>query len=83
MQWATGPGSFVVVGLIESGAFDGADALKKTLKKNKKLLEKAATEATPEQQKQTKEAEGQKGGKKGKKEKPIGNVGSKILLEAI
>lgn len=88
VEWATGPGSFAIVGLVESSEFDDKEELKKTLKKNKKLLEKAATEATPEQ-KQAKEAEEQEpkeGGKKGKKDKrerPVGNMGSKILLEAI
>lgn len=87
VDWATGPGSFVIVSLVESEDFEDAGELKKVLKKNKKLLEKAATEATPEQ-KQVKETEDQesKGGKKGKKEKkekPVGNMGSKILLEAI
>ncbi|CAH0050010.1 unnamed protein product [Clonostachys solani] len=86
VDWATGPGSFVVVGLVESSDFKDTDALKKVLKKNKKLLEKASTEATAEQ-KASKEADEkeQKGNKKGKKrtEKPVGNMGSKILLGAL
>ncbi|KAK7226681.1 hypothetical protein V2G26_014684 [Clonostachys chloroleuca] len=86
VDWATGPGSFVVVGLVESSDFKDKDALKKVLKKNKKLLEKASTEATAEQ-KASKEADEkeQKGNKKGKKrtEKPVGNMGCKILLEAL
>lgn len=87
VAWATGPGSFVVVSLVESGDFENVDGLKKTLKKNKKLLEKASTEITPEQ-KLAREAEEQeqkegKKGKKEKKEKPVGNAGSKILLEAV
>ena len=87
VDWATGPGSFVVVGLAEASDFGQVDELKKTLKKNKKLLEKAATEATAEQKaaKAAEEQEQEKGGKKGKKKggKPVGNVGSKILLEAL
>lgn len=77
LDWATGPGSFVVVGLAESDGFSNVDKLKKTLKKNKKLLEKAANEAA--------EAQPNKDAKKGKKraEKPTGNVGSKILLESL
>lgn len=70
VEWATGPGSFVVVALVESGGFSEVEELKKTLKKNKKLLEKAVA------------AKEEEGGKKGKKE-PVGNVGSKILLEAL
>lgn len=88
VEWATGPGSFVVVGLAEAGDFSDKEALKKTLKKNKKLLEKAATEPTAEQlaAKAAAEEQEQKGGKKAKKnkgEKPVGNMGSKILLEAL
>ncbi|KJZ72627.1 hypothetical protein HIM_07986 [Hirsutella minnesotensis 3608] len=89
MDWATGPSSFVVVALMEASDFEETDALKKTLKKNKKLLEKAATEMTAEQ-KAAKEAReekqaAEKGDKKrkGKAEAPVGNVGSKLLLEKL
>lgn len=83
VEWATGPGSFVVVGLAEASDFDGSSEMKKTLKKSKKLLEKASTEPTAEQKaaKEAADQEGKKGKKKG--EKPVGNVGSKILLEAL
>ncbi|KAM0196730.1 hypothetical protein ACHAPI_005611 [Fusarium lateritium] len=84
VDWATSPSSFVVVGLLEAGDFGEVDALKKVLKKNKKTLEKAATEETSEQ-KAAREAHeaAPKGGKKGKKkgDKPVGNAGSKLLLE--
>ncbi|CAM1507097.1 Fc.00g067380.m01.CDS01 [Cosmosporella sp. VM-42] len=86
VDWATGPSSFVVVGLLEASDFNEAAELKKTLKKNKKALEKAATEETPEQ-KAAKEAQESttKAPKKGKKkgDKPIGNMGSKLLLEKL
>lgn len=86
LDWATGPSSFVVVGLLEAGDFSEASALKKTLKKNKKALEKAATEETPEQKaaRETQEAT-TKGAKKGKKknDRPVGNTGSKLLLEKL
>lgn len=86
IDWATGPSSFVVVGLLESSDFSETSALKKTLKKNKKALEKAATEETAEQ-KASREAQesAAKGAKKGKKkgEKPVGNAGSKLLLEKL
>jgi pumilio family protein 6 len=78
MEWATGPGSFVVVALVESGDFSKGEELKKTLKKNKGLLEKAA--ASEEQNGGEKR---QKSGKKGKPKAPVGNVGSKILLGAL
>ncbi|KAF4344447.1 PUF6 member of the PUF family [Fusarium beomiforme] len=86
MDWATGPSSFVVVGLLEAGDFSEVVALKKMLKKNKKSLEKAAAEETAEQ-KAAREAQeaAPKGVKKGKKkgDKPIGNAGSKLLLEKL
>ncbi|KAF5674025.1 PUF6 family-member protein [Fusarium heterosporum] len=86
VDWATGSSSFVVVGLLEAGDFTEADALKKTLKKNKKILEKAATQETAEQ-KAAREAHeaAPKNNKKGKKkgDRPVGNAGSKLLLEKL
>ncbi|KAK5628135.1 hypothetical protein RRF57_003850 [Xylaria bambusicola] len=92
MSWATGPSSFVVLNLLEADDFSNGNELKKTLKKNKKQLEKAATEETP-QQKAAREAattdgEADKAPNKGKKsgvkrEKPVGNMGSKLLLEKL
>ncbi|TFA98125.1 Pumilio-like protein [Trichoderma ghanense] len=84
MDWATGPSSFVVVALLESEEFTSAEELKKTLKKNKKQLEKAATEPTAEQKAAKEAGEGEETGKKGKKtEAPVGNKGSKLLLEKL
>ncbi|KAG6239212.1 hypothetical protein E4U25_001030 [Claviceps purpurea] len=88
MDWATGPSSFVVVGLTESNDFSNAEQVKKILKKNKKVLEKAATEMTPEQEAAKaaqEEKKADKGAKKGKKkfEAPVGNAGSKLLLEKL
>ncbi|KAI0140130.1 ARM repeat-containing protein [Hypoxylon sp. NC0597] len=93
MAWATGPSSFVVVSLLEAEDFSHKDELKGTLKKNKKALEKAATEETPEQKatREAIEADGEekkatkkKGKKSGpKKEAPVGNMGSKLLLEKL
>ncbi|KAI1137021.1 ARM repeat-containing protein [Hypoxylon sp. FL0543] len=93
MAWATGPSSFVVVSLLEADDFSHKDELKGILKKNKKALEKAATEETPEQKasREATEADGEekkatkkKGKKAGpKKEAPVGNTGSKLLLEKL
>ncbi|OAQ81723.1 protein PUF6 [Purpureocillium lilacinum] len=91
VDWATGPSSFVVVAMVEAADFGESGELKKTLKKNKKALEKAATEMTPEQvaakeAKAEKTDKADKGGKKGNKKKteaPVGNAGSKILLEKL
>lgn len=94
MDWATGTSSFVVVALTEVEDFDDVDELKTKLKKNKKLLEKATKEETA-QQKAAREMEAKekeegaekpvKVIKKGKKavERPVGNMGSKILLEKL
>jgi pumilio family protein 6 len=92
MSWATGPSSFVVLNLLEADDFSHGEELRKTLKKNKKQLQKAATEETPEQKaaREAIEAKGEdeKPAKKGKKagskkEKPVGNMGSKLLLEKL
>ncbi|KAH6898855.1 armadillo-type protein [Thelonectria olida] len=85
LEWATGPSSWVVVGLLEASDFGEASALKKILKKNKKALEKAATEETAEQKAAREAQEAAPKGKKGKKkgDKPVGNMGSKLLLEKL
>lgn len=75
VDWATGPSSFVVVAMVEAGDFGEANALKKTLRKNRKLLERAAAKATAEQKVQ--------GGRKGKKADAVGNTGSRLLLEKL
>ncbi|KAI0443114.1 armadillo-type protein [Xylaria telfairii] len=91
VSWATGPSSFVVLNLLEADDFSHSGELRKTLKKHKKQLEKAATEETPGQ-KAAREAakangEAEKAAKKGKKarpkETPVGNMGSKLLLEKL
>ncbi|KAI1180509.1 armadillo-type protein, partial [Nemania sp. FL0916] len=92
ISWATGPSSFVVLNLLEADDFSHGEELRKSLKKHKKQLEKAATEETAEQ-KAAREAvksngEVESSAKKGKragakKEKPIGNMGSKLLLEKL
>ncbi|KAM0250185.1 hypothetical protein ACHAQJ_008728 [Trichoderma viride] len=84
MDWATGPSSFVVVALLESEDFTNVEELKKTLKKNQKLLQKAAVEPTAEQKAAKEASESDEAGKKGKKtEAPVGNKGSKLLLEKL
>lgn len=67
MTWATGSNTFVVVALVESDEFDKKDELIKTLKKNKKALEKAAADS----------------GADGKKKAGPTSSGAKLLLEKI
>ncbi|KAI2621089.1 ARM repeat-containing protein [Hypoxylon sp. NC1633] len=90
MAWAMGPSSFVAVGLLEADDFSHKSELRKTLKENLELLEKAATEETLEQKnaRETMESSEQdkkstkKGKKSGtKKEAAVGNMGSRLLLE--
>jgi pumilio family protein 6 len=85
VTWATGPGSFVVVALVEASDFTEQKALVKKLKEKKKTLQKAASEETAEQKAARESQEQSTAGKKGKKkgEKPVGNAGSKILLEKL
>lgn len=99
VAWATGPSSFTVLGLLEAEDFSSAKELRKTLSKNKKALEKAASEETPIQRAMREEIEkseskegdtGAKGEKarKGKKSRPkkdvvVGNAGSRLLLEKL
>ncbi|KAF4831823.1 Pumilio-like proteiny domain family member 6 [Colletotrichum siamense] len=91
LDWATGPSSFVVLNMLEAEDFSHASELKKMLKAHKKDLQKAATEESAEQKadreaRAQKEAEkSEKGAKKGKKggDKPVGNLGSKLLLEKL
>ncbi|KAL2756173.1 hypothetical protein ACRALDRAFT_1081860 [Sodiomyces alcalophilus JCM 7366] len=94
VAWATGPSSLVVLALLESPDFSHGKELKATLKKNAESLQTAATTATAEQ-KARQEAEAQepsdkaaKKGKKGKKgaaksDRPVGNTGSRLLLEKL
>ncbi|KAH8676334.1 armadillo-type protein [Xylariales sp. PMI_506] len=92
ISWATGPSSFVVVGLLEADDFTHKDELKKTLKKEKKALEVAATTETAEQKAHRESAEtnggaveksSKKGKKSGNKERSVGNAGARLLLEKL
>ncbi|KAF2120447.1 armadillo-type protein [Lophiotrema nucula] len=73
MTWATGQGSFVVLGLVESEDFDRKSEALKALKKGKKQLEAAAGPAPDKDAK-----------KKGEKsDSPRGNAGARLLLEKL
>lgn len=72
VEWATGPGSFVIVGLVESEDFSKKDEVLKALKKQKKALEAAGGSAPDKSKKK-----GEKGGK------PAGNAGTRILLQKL
>ena len=69
VSWATGSNTFVIVALTESDDFEKKDELLKTLKENKKALEKVSAEA--------------ESGKDGKKKTGPAGSGAKLLLEKI
>lgn len=90
VAWATGPSSFTVLGLLEAEDFSDAKAVRKTLSKDRKALEKAANEETSEQKAKREEMEkvGSKEGSKGKKSQAkknvaVGNLGAKLILEKL
>lgn len=97
VDWATGPSSFVILSLLESDAFSGAEEVLITLRKHEKKLVKASTEETADQKssregatdiKDEKDAKDVKGkrAKKAKfvkKEPTVGNRGSTLLLEML
>ena len=83
MSWATGPNSFVVVGLLEAPGFSEVAELKKKLNENKSDLVKAAGQTDA----------GSDGGKRGKTKarnhptgkdtRGNGNAGATILLRKL
>ncbi|KAF8858085.1 ARM repeat-containing protein [Acephala macrosclerotiorum] len=85
IEWATGSSSFVVLALVESDNFSKKDEVLKTLKAEKKKLQKAASEETAEQKVKREEDEKifKDTGKKPKFVREIGNKGSKLLLEKL
>lgn len=92
IEWATGSSSFVVLALLESSSFSQKKEVLQILKDNKKKLQKAAKEETPDQKakretaeakKDTKDVKGQGKTSKPVKEREVGNKGSALLLEKL
>jgi pumilio homology domain family member 6 len=84
VEWATGPSSFTVVGLLEAPDFSSQAGLLKTLKSNKKALNKAATEAAVvEKEEEVEVVKSKKSKAKKAQPKPVGNQGAKLLLEKL
>jgi pumilio family protein 6 len=75
VQWATGPGSFVIVGLVESEEFSKKKEVLSALKKQRKALQAAAGPAPDASKKKEKKGE--------KAQKPVGNAGARILLQKV
>ncbi|KAK4197499.1 armadillo-type protein [Triangularia verruculosa] len=80
VQWAVGPSSFTVLGLLEAPDFSSKKELLKLLKSEKKTLEHAATkvETTADSGKPK-----SKGKDNGSKPKSGGNQGARLLLEQL
>jgi pumilio homology domain family member 6 len=90
IDWATGSSSFVILALTEATYFSKKDDLMRILKENRKKLQKAAKEETPEQKarREAAAAETDVPKAKGKKSKAVkvidvGNKGSALLLEKL
>ena len=83
LSWATGPSSFVIVGLLEAEGFGKKEKVLTALKGHQMQLEKAANEKTAEQ-KAEKEGKLEKGkSKKNDRNSTVGNAGSKLLLKML
>ncbi|KAK4224600.1 armadillo-type protein [Podospora fimiseda] len=84
VQWAIGPSSFTILGLLEASDFSFQKELLKTLKSDKKTLEKAAKgEDTPKEAKDDASKGKTKGKDSGSKVRSGGNPGAKLLLEKL
>lgn len=87
-EWATGPNSFTVVGLLEADGFSRTEDVKKVLKANRaKLLDAAGGEVGGVGEKRGKKESGQRKKKSEKKadgeEDHAHNAGSRILLQKL
>ncbi|KAH0544097.1 hypothetical protein FGG08_001715 [Glutinoglossum americanum] len=82
LSWATGPGSFVVVGLLESEGFEKKEEVLTALNKHRMQLESAANEKTTEQKMQ-KESKSERGKCKNNRNSTAGNPGSRLLLKML
>lgn len=89
VDWAIGPNSFVVLGLLEAQGFLHKDSALKILRKNQKLLERAATEETKEQKALKEGDDGDDTKSESRKSKSmshggeVGNKGTKLLLKQL
>lgn len=79
VQWATGPSSFTVLGLLEAPDFSFKKELLKALRSSKKTLEAAAAGEGPSKADKM-DATKTKSKGKGETAKSGGNQGSKLLL---
>jgi pumilio family protein 6 len=87
VEWATGPSSFVVLSMLEADDFDDVAEMKKILRKNREVLEKAAGEGGGQPAAKAASKAASKAGKGKKKDgnstKSSGNAGSRLILQAL
>ncbi|KAH7130591.1 armadillo-type protein [Dendryphion nanum] len=79
VQWATGPGSFVIVALVEAENFEKKSEVLKVLKRERKQLEAAAGPASTTKGNGSKK----KGDKTDDKKQDRGNAGARLLLQKL
>ena len=84
VEWATGPGAFVVVALVEADGWEGEKAVSGALKGQRKALERAAGDRLGGDDKGAKKGKKRKGGK-GEEElkRKKGNAGARLLLQKL
>jgi pumilio homology domain family member 6 len=83
VKWACGPGSMVVVALLEAEGFESESELKTTLKAAREELEKVAKGEGAVDVVVEEGTKKKKGRKKQANLEPKGNTGAKILLEKL
>ncbi|KAK3394532.1 armadillo-type protein [Podospora didyma] len=85
LDWATGPSSFTVLALLEAPDFSSSNELLDILRSQKKSLKKAATEGAPKTEVAEEEEKPKSKAKRAKKgpPKPVGNQGTRLLLEKL
>ncbi|AEO54240.1 hypothetical protein MYCTH_2296599 [Thermothelomyces thermophilus ATCC 42464] len=85
LQWATGPSSFTVLGLLEAPDFSSKKELLKILRSNKKTLEEAAAGETADKAETSngKKSKSKAKGQQQDKGKSGGNQGAKLILEKL
>ncbi|KAI1007781.1 Pumilio y domain family member 6 [Podosphaera aphanis] len=83
LEWAIGPGSFVVLALVESEKFSSKPELLSLLKSGKERLIKASKEDTSIQPPRKDKEVKKNNESQHKKQKSKGNIGSAMLLKLI
>ena len=81
IEWATGPNSFVIVGLVEAPGFSRAEEVKERLEASRARLEEAVVSGDRVKKEKSKKGKGKDNDDK--KGFVKGNAGARILLEKL